>query len=239
MSLESENCFSCVQCSSNFDHIFSSLPLKEQKNIDSHRQTKIFHKGDFLFQQGQDCHGVYCISSGKVKLVKEGEKGKQSLLRITGSKDILGIRGSLLQKPYSASAIALETTHVCCIPCDFFRNLAANHPKLSMNLACEMAISLTQAEDKISNLLNQNVKQRLGHLLISLSASFGYEEKMGHTIDLPVTRAEMASMIGTSPESVMRILSEFEQKGYSRINKKKITIVDQEKLLEEIEYFDH
>ncbi|MEZ4704368.1 MAG: Crp/Fnr family transcriptional regulator [Bdellovibrionota bacterium] len=228
-----------MSCGTRLHSLFSDLDASLINELDVAKEVKTYSKGDYLFQENDACHGMFCISVGSVKLFKEGQLGKQSLLRIVNAGGVLGMRASIANQNYKANAQALESTKVCRIPQSFFLNLMRRDPELSLKVSVHLATSLSQTEEMLSDLINQNVRQRVGHLIFSLSANYGKHVGKKVVIELPLTRAEMASMIGTTPETVMRVLSDFEQHGYTSMEKKKIIIEDEGRLLREIEHFDH
>lgn len=192
-----------------------------------------YKKHETIFSEGQSPSGLFCITEGKVKLIKHGLNGKETLLRILGPGDIIGIRGILSDKPYAVTAETMEPAHICYIDKGFFNDLVKSDPHLAMSVIHKLSAELSKAEDQMSDMSNKNVRQRLSQLLISLKKSYGKKQPQGVLLDVALTRVEIASMMATTPETVIRILSDFSDLNYILLEGKKIYILNESALLDE------
>jgi CRP-like cAMP-binding protein len=222
---------SCAECPSKEEGIFCQVEFNEIEEISLHKITNTYKKGQTLFVQGNHPYGLYCISSGNIKLTKAGNDGKETILRIVHSGDILGHRSLFTDDNYSATATALEDTVVCFIDKKFIMNIMGKNPTIALNIINKLSRDMGQAEKKLTSLHQKNVRERLGELILTLKASHGVKENGRWRIDLKLTREEMATMIGTANETLIRFMTEFKDAGIIEQEGKVLYIKDEEELL--------
>ncbi|MCC7460052.1 MAG: Crp/Fnr family transcriptional regulator [Proteobacteria bacterium] len=224
---------SCLVCPSRDDSIFSDLQQNHLDELDHSKVTNLYKKGQVLFHEGSPALGVYCVLDGQVKILKNSEDGKETITRLSTCGDVLGLRGVLTDGNYHASAKVMQDSNICFIDRKFFKNLIMKSPEAANRLILQLAKDVTKLEEHVDDMTNKNVRQRLTHLLLGFCHTYGIRKSGEVFIDLKITRAEMASMIGTSPETVIRFLSELDQEGLVRQDGKKIFIPDMNALADE------
>lgn len=223
---------SCSNCPSLSKGVFCSLGEVELKNVSSHKVTNVYKKGQTLFVQGNHPFGLYCISSGNIKVTKIGADGKESIVRIVTAGDVLGHRSLFTNQYYMATATALEDTKVCFLDKKFIMKVINDEPTVSMNIIEKLSTDMGAAENKLSSLHQKNVRERLAELLLLLKESHGVKDEKGHyRLDLKLTREEMATMIGTANETLIRFISEFKEAGLIEQDGKTICIINEEELM--------
>lgn len=222
---------SCAECPSKDEGIFCQVQFNEIEEISLHKITNVYKKGQTLFVQGNHPYGLYCISSGNIKLTKTGNDGKETILRIVHSGDILGHRSLFTDDNYSATATALEDTVVCFIDKKFIMSIMEKNPTIALNIINKLSRDMGQAERKLTSLHQKNVRERLGELILTLKASHGVKENGRWRIDLKLTREEMATMIGTANETLIRFMTEFKDAGIIEQEGKVLYIKDEEELM--------
>lgn len=224
---------SCDHCPSKDLGIFCSLQSDELGEVSKHKVTNVYKKGQTLFIQGNHPYGIYCVSTGNIKLTKVGTDGKESIVRVVGKGDVIGHRSLFTDEHYSATATAMEDTKVCFIDKKFIIKLLEEKPSVSLNIISKLSKDMGIAERKLSSLHQKNVRERLAELLVSLKTSHGVKEEDGRIkINLKLTREEMATMIGTANETLIRFISEFKEEGIIEQEGKTIFIKDEETLLD-------
>tara|TARA_B100001115_G_C15836978_1_gene418665 strand:- start:573 stop:1211 length:639 start_codon:yes stop_codon:yes gene_type:complete len=187
-----------------------------------------FRKGQVIMHEGARPQGVYCVHKGKIKLYTLGTEGKEQIIRFVTRGDLIGYRSILSDEPISASATALEDTFACYIPKSSFFKVIEDNPKFSLNLLKLSCHELGEAGKMITSLAQKNVKERLAEILLILNTTFGEDEE-GY-IDINLTREEIANMVGTATESVIRLISELRKEGYIRSKGKRIAVEDRSAL---------
>jgi len=228
MKKEATKCDNCVSLD---EGIFCELGLPELSAISHHKITNVYKKGQTLFVQGNHPFGLYCISKGNIKLTKVGSDGKETIVRIVHAGDILGHRSLFTDDNYSATATALEETEVCFIDKKFILKVIQNNPTVALNIINKLSRDMGVAEKKLTSLHQKNVRERLAELILSLKASHGVKVDGRWKIDLKLTREEMATMIGTANETLIRFMTEFKEANIIEQEGKTIYIKDEEELL--------
>ena len=221
----------CESCPSHGDGIFCSLHTKELDVINQHKITNVYKKGQTLFVQGSHPFGIFCISSGNIKLTSTGINGKESIVRIVHPGDILGHRSLFTDEDYGKTATAMEDTEVCFIDKKFILSLIEKNPTVALNVISKLSRDMGIAESKLTSLHQKNVRERLAELLLSLKSTHGTLVNGRWRIDLKITREEMATLIGTANETLIRFMSEFKEAGLIEQEGKIIYIKDMNELL--------
>jgi CRP-like cAMP-binding protein len=199
---------------------FSSLLPDERADLEKGAVANTYQPGQVIFYQGNYPSGVYGIESGRVKLYKSGPGQHRQVLRLELPGEILGYRAMIAHEPYRATAEAVEKAQLCFIEKSVFLSALVRHPAMALRLAEKACRDLGRAEEWLSNLVSKSVEARLAKLLLHLSGPSENKD----VIHLPLTRADMANWIGTTPESVIRILSRFRKTGLLDIDNHTITL---------------
>jgi CRP-like cAMP-binding protein len=221
----------CENCASHQEGIFCDLDFPKMEEISQYKINNTYKKGQTLFVQGNHPFGIYCISSGNIKLTKTGVDGKETIVRIAQGGDILGHRSLFTDDNYSATATAMEDTHVCFIDKKFILKIIEQNPSVALHIINKLSRDMGTAEKKLSSLHQKNVRERLAELILSLKATHGVKENGKWKIDLKLTREEMATMIGTANETLIRFMTEFKEAGIIEQVGKTIYITNEEELL--------
>lgn len=220
--------FSCENCLKREFSAFAKLEAVDLKNITDHKACVSFKKGETIMEEGSRPKGVFCIHTGKVKLSKLGTEGKEQILRFAHDGDILGYRSLLSGETISASIQALGDTHACFIPQKVLFEMIETNPKFSLDLMKRACHELGEAGRFITNLAQKSVKERLAEVLLIMNTTFGTDTE--GNIDISLTREEIANMVGTATESVIRLMSELKDEEVILLRGRKIKILDHEEL---------
>ncbi len=220
----------CQQCESRLTSVLSKAKPEHLEEINIQKVCNIYKRGQPIFNEGSQPFGVYCISSGKIKLSHLGDDGKEQITRLLKAGDIIGYRALLSGDRYGGSAIALEDTHVCFIPKDLFLSILKNDAGLSFELMKLLSDELHRAELQLTHLAQKPVRERLAETLLFIKDTYGYEED-GVTLNVRFSREELANLVGTATESTIRLLSEFKRDGTVELDGKKIKILKAKELI--------
>ena len=185
--------------------------------------------GEPIFSAGENPKGLYIINRGKVKIYKTGEFGKEHIVRLADAGDVIGYRSLISNEPYSATAAPIEDTCLCFVPKNVFFQILTNHPEISMNVLKLLTSDLGAAEQKLSDLALKPVRERLAVALLSLAKTYGMKENNA-TINVELKREELAQLVGTATEGVIRLLADFKKDKMIEVEGRLVTIVDREKL---------
>lgn len=222
----------CENCQSRSKGIFCELEHLSLGEVSRNKVMNTYKKGQVIFYQGNPPFGLYCINSGKIKITKMGNDGKESIVRLASDGDVLGHRSLFSNENYTATATALEDTAVCFLDKKFILTAIAEQPSIAVNIIQKLSKEMGSAEAKSASMFQKNVRERLAELLLTLSRSYGIKEDQRTRIDIKLTREEIASLIGTASETVIRFITEFKDEGLIEQEGKTIFVLDQDGLLE-------
>lgn len=189
-----------------------------------------YKKGQSIFFQGNPNFGIYCINSGKIKISKVCNGGKETILRIAGPGDVLGHQNIFSEEGHSSTATVIEEAVVCFVDKKDMIKLISHEPSIAINIIKKLSKEMTVLENQSAAMSHKSVRERLAELLINLQNEFGVQEENRTRINIKLTREEMASMIGTANETIIRFISEFKDEGILEQEGKVIFIIDQKKL---------
>ncbi len=226
----------CTECM-NKNSVFCCLPPEDKETLSENKGSNFFKKGQVIFYEGNHPHGLYCIHKGKVKISKLGEEGKEQIVRFAGSGDMLGYRSLLSNDAYKATATAMEDSYVCHIARGNFFEVLENNNQLSLNVIQLLSKDLKQSEQKILNISQKTVRERLAETLLLLKEQFGYEED-NQTLAVLLTRREIGDIAGITTETTIRTLSEFNKEGIVKLQGKKIIILNNDSLVRTANVYD-
>lgn len=175
-------------------------------------------------------NGLFCVFDGKVKLSKMGESGKEQIVRFAKTGDILGYRSLLSNDSYKATATAMEDSWVCVISKEQFNKAMVNDSNLAVSILRLLSNDLKNAEHQLVNLSQKSVLERMSEAIILLDNNFGREED-GLTLNVNLTRSELADIAGTTTETAIRTLAQLKEEGTIDLGEKKIRIIDLKNLI--------
>ena len=221
---------SCMQCNSRLCSIFDEVGSLDLEVMDSSKTCHYFKKGETIFEEGAYPHGLYCINSGKIKVTQTGIDGREHIVHLCKDGDIMGYRAVLSGDKYSCSAVALENSSACFIPIKVFISMVEKDPKFAFKIINLFSNELKIAERNITDIAQKSVKERLAQGLLLLKESYGLESDNA-TINVAITREDIANIVGTARETIIRLLFELEREGILALEGKKIKILEQPKLL--------
>lgn len=188
-----------------------------------------FHinKGKIIFIEGENADTLYFLESGLVKMLKSTEDGREQIIRILFPGDVFG--QAVLQKNghYYANAEALQDSNICVIKKNDFEKALNSYPTLSSKLVLSLYERLRNAEEWLFSLSLLEVEQRLARIILTFYDKFKTVEG---SIILPIAKKDLASLIGTTRETLSRKLTVFVQKNLIQMSDNEIHIINYEKL---------
>ncbi|HEY1017971.1 MAG TPA: Crp/Fnr family transcriptional regulator [Sediminibacterium sp.] len=196
--------------------------------VEGNKKTIHFKKGETIFLEGEKVEGIYFLNSGKVKVHKQWNEEKQLIIRFVKEGDVLGHRGFGLSNIYPVSATALESTTVCFIPSDFFlATLKMNH-ELTYHLLLFYSAELENAEQRMRDLVHMDTKGKISDALLMMKTHFGCDKE--GNIEMKLTRQDLSSFVGTTYETVFKIINELVREKSIAVKGKEIKILNEKKL---------
>lgn len=212
--------------------IFQKLNPTELQAVGAKVFDRNYRKGMIIFLEGEPGDNFYIVYSGKVKIIVTSEDGQEKILQIAQQGDIIGEVAAFDSGPYPVTAEVLEDSTIGMVPVTEMLKLVREYPAISLNLLKVMSKKLRQLQRQVKNLALKDAYGRLASRLFKLARDHGSTSPQGITINVALTHQDLANFIGTSRETVSRILREFEKAKVISIRKQFITILDNNKLKE-------
>ncbi len=232
MSVNIEYPLDCGSCLMRKLSVFNNLRPEDVLCLNHNKNHLEFKKGKIIFTVGQRPLGIYIVYSGKVKVQKLGSNAKEQIVRLAKEGDILGYRSLISGSNYNATAETLEDSVLCFLSKETFFELMKNNPSVSMNLMKLLSDKLGAAETKIVEIIQKPTRNRIAETLLLLNELFGTEDD-NQTIDVVMTREDIANIAGMSTETAIRLLYGLRDEGLIGLEKKKIKILNIKKLIKE------
>lgn len=220
----------CAHCNARSGSILAELPADELPILSSGKACTSYHKGEIVFSIGELPRGLFCMRQGKVKVYKLGRDGREQIIRICHTGEILGYRALIGGDSYQSFAVPLEDSHICIIPKELVFSLLAIDQDLSMRLMALLANDLGMANERIMEMAQKSVRERMAETLLLLKETYGTTGD-GMTLNIDITRADLGNIIGTATETAIRTLSEFRQHKMISLRGRKIQILNHAALL--------
>ncbi|BCY29264.1 Crp/Fnr family transcriptional regulator [Flavobacterium okayamense] len=218
----------CEQCIVRELSSLKALNKDELIKLADCKSTYTIKKGEPIFEEGETINGVFCIKEGVCKLTKLSANGKDQIVKLVKSGELLGQRSMISEEPTNLSAVALEDMDVCFIPKSEVMSYFNSNNQFSMEVMKTICGDLKDADDHMVSMAQKTVKERLAETLLFLENNFGTNND--GTLKIQLTREELAGMIGTATESCIRLLSEFNKNDLIELVGKKIALKDKTKL---------
>ncbi|MEW6501146.1 MAG: Crp/Fnr family transcriptional regulator, partial [Thermodesulfobacteriota bacterium] len=188
--------------------------------------SQTFAKGQPIFAEGDPGAGLFVVASGLVKIYKISLDGKEQILHLFGPGEPFAEIAVFTGSAYPAHALALEESRVFFFPRRAFIDLIRANPDLAMNMLAALSMRLKKFSRLIEDLSLKEVPGRLAAHLLFLSEQQGDTD----TVALPVSKTQLASLLGTIPETLSRMLAKLARQGYLAINGSQITILQRDRL---------
>lgn len=214
---------------SGLDDFFENISgIQSLEKLKDGKRIKKFSKKDTIYFEGDYPNFLYFINSGKVKTGKMNEDGKDFVTGLHKEGDFIGYMALISESPYEESAVALEDCELSLIPREEFLQLLYSSKEVSNKFIKMLAGSVTTKQEELLNLAYDSVRKRVADALLKLAETY---KKEGHDqFSMAISRDDLAAIVGTATESVIRTLSEFKADGYISIKGSNITIIKEDEL---------
>jgi CRP/FNR family transcriptional regulator, polysaccharide utilization system transcription regulator len=218
----------CDKCSLETGSLFRYLNKEEVDMINFEKEFRQFKRGDILYNEGSRISGFYCIHTGIIKVFKTGLDGKEQIIRFAKPGDIIAYRSVLSNEVACTSARVIEDCQVCFIPAEILISMVKSNPSYALEILKLACHELGEANSFITDIAQKTVRERLAEILLLLLNDFGLDEE--NYLQISLTREELANIVGTATESVIRLLSEFKTDKLVELNGRKIKILNRKGL---------
>ena len=202
--------------------LFKGLSQQQLDDISIIAIDRQYTRGESIFMEGDQADGFYIVAGGQVKIFKTSLEGKEQILHIYGPGNPFGEVPVFSGSRFPANAQALVKSQILFLPRKAFVHLIAHHPSLSMNMLGELSMRLRQFTVQIENLSLKEVPSRLASYLTVLAE----EQEQSDRVKLTISKGQLASLLGTIPETLSRIFAKMSAQRLIRVEGKEIYLLD-------------
>ncbi len=230
--MDKDSICSLCRCHIRENTIFTGL---NDAQLDAFKDVVIissYKKREVVYLDGDECSGLYIIRTGRLKLVRSSSTGKEQIINILNPGDLLGFEVFYEGRTYRNTAVVMEDSELCYIEKNAFFKILEREPDISKKLIISLGKELNHAYERIGNLGLLNAKEKLGHLLYTLANEYGVKADGGVTLNLTLSRLEIAELLGITQETSIRLLKSFKEDGILEIRRKEIVIKSMSRLKE-------
>jgi CRP-like cAMP-binding protein len=206
--------------------LFSGLSETQLNQIGKIAQKKNYKRGEAVFWDGDPGVGFYVVADGKIKVYKTSADGKEQILHIYGPGHPFGEVPVFSGSRFPANAQAIEKSLLLFFPRKDFIDLIADQPSLALNMLAVLSMRLRQFTVQVENLSLKEVPARLASYLIYLAK----EQESPSLVTLPISKGQLASLLGTIPETLSRIFNKMSQHDLISVEGSRINLRNQEAL---------
>ncbi|MFA7670027.1 MAG: Crp/Fnr family transcriptional regulator [Burkholderiaceae bacterium] len=207
--------------------IFNHLPAEALAVIAAKASMRAYERGQFIHRAGEPSDKLFIVHKGKVKVYRLADTGKEQLVRILNPGDFAGELALFSDDADDSYAEAMQASEICTIYQADVRALLLQYPDISLHVLAELSRRLGTSEKQAATIATTSINTRLAQYLADQA-----EQESSFTFNLPMSRKNLASFLGTTPETVSRRFGEFEDAGWIRQSgQRKITILDLDALL--------
>jgi CRP/FNR family transcriptional regulator len=212
-----------------------ALTDQEREELYERSVCRTYHPGEMIFHQGDECRGVHLVREGLIGVRMESPEGDTVTLHLARPGDALGYRPFLAGEAHKAGAEVLKESTVCFFASSQMKAILLKNPCFGFEFLRRGARDLGEVEQKLHQTVTQNVRIRLIHLLLVLEKHYGRKLSDGTVeMDLPISRQDMASMIGIRVESLSRTIRHLTCDGLVRFSGRRAWLNDIKRMVEEI-----
>jgi CRP/FNR family transcriptional regulator, polysaccharide utilization system transcription regulator len=208
----------------NDSHLFRHLTDDQLGLISKEKTLSYYPKGTFIYHEGNKIGGCYIIIDGIIKIFKTGTDGKEQIIRFAKPFDLIGFRSVLSEDLACTTAKTIEDSTLFYISQESLFYLVKNNGNFSLELLQLACRELGEANSYLTDIAQKTVKERLAEILVNLKKEFGIDKQ--NVLLISLSREDLANIVGTATESVIRLLSEFKNDKLIEIEGRKIKYLD-------------
>ncbi len=202
--------------------------IESLKKLSQQKDVRIYKKKDDIYKEGNYPKGIYFINKGKVKSYYSNELGKELITDLYKEGDFFGYLSLLQDEQYTNSASALEESEIYMIPKEDFFALLYKNAEVSKKFIEILSNNIRENEKQLVKLAYNSVRKRVAEALVKLSDT--YKKQDDERFSMNVSREDLANLVGTATETVIRTLGDFKDEKYIEVSGGSITILNYDKL---------
>jgi len=206
--------------------LFRDLDPQVRGLLENSMETRTYDKGEIILRENEPSTTLFIIKSGSVRISLTDNSGREVVLSVLQANDFFGEMGVIDGKPRSATVTAIEKTTTLTMTREQFQAQLEKHPVIALQLLTILSERLRAADEQIDGFAFLDVQGRVARMLLSIADENGQKTEEGIVIPLKMTRRELANMVGTSRETLTRVLKEFERLGFIKLYKRQVALLN-------------
>jgi CRP-like cAMP-binding protein len=211
--------------------ILNDLPEEELEMLFAHTTEHLYSKGQVIFREGAYPTGIFFIKEGKVKKYKVDKEGREQIVYVANTGELIGFHALLAEERYPDSAAVLEDSKIVFIPKDDFLDVLNTSKVLARRLLKTLSHEFAVFANSLALFAQRSVRERFAMQLVLLREKYKQNFVPGMDVEINMSREDLASLVGTVRENILRILKDFKEEGILETKGRKIIIKDIKKLL--------
>ena len=204
--------------------LFKKLNNEEYARLDYEKECSLYKKGTIVYKEGNRLTGFFCVTRGILKIYKTGIDGKEQIIRFAKKGNIIAYRSLVSRELACTTAKVIDDAVLCHVPYQTLLYLIRSNWQFSLHMLQIVCQELREANSYITDIAQKSVRERLAEVLLILKNNFDLDNQ--NTLKISLTREELANIVGTATESVIRLLSEFKQDKLIELQGRRIKIID-------------
>lgn len=211
--------------------ILTDLPEEDFAMLTAHQSEQVYDKGEIIFREGSYPSGIFYIKNGKAKKYKVVKDGGEQIIYVANTGELIGYHAVLSDNRYPDSAAALEESTISFIPREDFLATLEKSDVLGKRLLKTLSHEFAVLANSLTLFTQHPVRERLALQLVVLREKYKVNFQPGEPVEINMSRDDLASLVGTARENVVRILTEFKEDGILETKGRKIIVKDVRKLI--------
>jgi CRP-like cAMP-binding protein len=220
----------------NTESVLENLSLADTDLLMAHQTEQAYRKGEIIFREGTLPSGIFYIKEGKVKKYKVDKENREHIIYVANSGELFGYHAVLAEDRFPDSAATLEQSKIIFIPKEDFLEAVQRSGTLSRRLLKTLSHEFAVLANNLSLFGQKSVRERLALQLIVLREKYKVNFQPGTPVEISMSRDDLASLVGTVRENIVRVLSEFKREEVLETKGRKIIVNDVKKLIEIANY---
>jgi CRP-like cAMP-binding protein len=218
------------------ESVLADLPVSDVEILTANKTEQVYKKGELIFREGGFPPGIFYIISGKVKKYKLDKDAREQIIYVANTGELLGYHAILSEGRYPDSAAALEESRIAFIPREDFLETLNQSKVLTRRLLKTLSHEFAVLANSLSMFAQKSVRERLALQLIVLREKYKTNFTEGMPVEINMSRDDLASLVGTARENVVRVLSEFKADNILETKGRKIIVLDVTMLIKIADY---
>ncbi len=210
--------------------LFADLEGTEVRRLGEHFDTDLVEAGQHVYQFGDLAERIYVLKSGRVKITRTSDEGKEFILYFISPGEIFGELAITGRERRTCTATVVDDAFICAVDRPHFEAFMLRHPEVSLEVSRVIGRRKDATERRVLDMISKDVRTRLAHTLADLARDFGVREKRRVRIDLRLTQSDLAQLVGSTRETTSTVFNEFRRQGLVDSEGKNIWVLDPETL---------